>query len=742
IKGCTLRERLRRERARRGGATPTTEAEVRVLLDLLAAAGAGLIAAHQAGLVHRDFKPDNVLVSDEGRVCVVDFGLVALTSRDVPAALLGETTSDGVRALDLELTEAGAILGTLAYMSPEQLRGLPSDALSDQFSFSIALFEALHGKRPFSGSSRAELRANVAEGRRADVRRNRAVPGWIQEAVERGLAVDPRDRWPSMEALLEALRRSPTRRRKRLVSGLLLAATAIAAPLSYGAVEERREVACERLAAEAVAPWTEHRPEIRAGLIASGAPFAPPTASWVERQLDTWTAAWQDARVEACVDPGESGSYEARRGLCLDRQAARMRSLLPLFRDADQTTIQHAAVAAASLPEVSRCVDPVWLSTELRAEASPATQAGIEALRARLLAATSHEITGSLGRGLEIAEAALVDARELADPELLAEALLTAGRLRLYVVAPEDAAALLADAYFLAGEIGHQRVCAEAAVLMISAVGFHLARTAEGLAWGRHALMWLDHLGIRDAMINADYHNHIGINLVRSGPQAGAEALEHFSAALAILEAALGDAHPLVAGAHNNVGFALDAMERRDEALQHYRRAVEITEELFGPVHPDAATGRTNIASIHLYAGDHARALAEFERALEVRRATLGPDHLDVADSLGNIGFVLRQLGRHDEALARFRESLRIREAQLDPAHPDIALSLQSIGATLVDAGDPEAALPPLERALTIREASEGADHSPAGESHLTLAHALLDLGRTDAAVDHLDHGA
>jgi predicted Ser/Thr protein kinase len=200
VRGQTLRQWLERERR------PWPDA-VRVFLE----AGRGLAAAHAAGVVHRDFKPDNVLVADSGRVLVVDFGLARGVGEasDTPQALAPSTD-----VLASPLTRTGAVLGTPAYMSPEQHLGRPADMRSDQFGFAVALYEAIYGQRPFPGDTHAELYASVTAGERSRLPAEPRVPARLIAVLERGLQLDPEARFPDIEALLaelEALVRPPRR---------------------------------------------------------------------------------------------------------------------------------------------------------------------------------------------------------------------------------------------------------------------------------------------------------------------------------------------------------------------------------------------------------------------------------------------------------------------------------------------------------------------------------------------------
>jgi hypothetical protein len=201
----------------------------RRILDLYLQVGRGLSAAHQLGVVHRDVKPENILVARSGRVLIGDFGLAGL------AEAAGETADPAAPAP--ELTQTGAVLGTPAYMAPEQHEGKPADALSDQFSFCVSLYESMHGRRPFPGQTAAEIAAAVRFG--APPPGGDGVPREVDRVIARGLAATPARRHPSMDALLAALARAGERRPVNPVLvagaiGVVLATTATAAIVGTG----------------------------------------------------------------------------------------------------------------------------------------------------------------------------------------------------------------------------------------------------------------------------------------------------------------------------------------------------------------------------------------------------------------------------------------------------------------------------------------------------------------------------
>jgi hypothetical protein len=200
VDGVTLRGWLTGEGRGDERARPDRLAVLQMFLQV----GEGLAAAHAAGVVHRDFKPENVLVGADERARVADFGL-ALLERTAPAEAPSSNT-DGASDEDPSLTQTGALLGTPAYMAPEQWRGREVDARSDQFAFCVALYEALYGRRPFTGDSLLALREQVLDAVPVSVPAAERVPSELHAAILRGLAADPEARWPELAPLLELVR--------------------------------------------------------------------------------------------------------------------------------------------------------------------------------------------------------------------------------------------------------------------------------------------------------------------------------------------------------------------------------------------------------------------------------------------------------------------------------------------------------------------------------------------------------
>ncbi|MEM6992829.1 MAG: serine/threonine-protein kinase, partial [Myxococcota bacterium] len=196
--------------------TPSREEVIQAFIQ----AGTGLAAAHSVGVVHRDFKPSNVLIDAAGRVRVVDFGLAQVASE--PAAQASGTRSSNDSSTSRatsDLTEPDVILGTPSYMAPEQLRGEACDALVDQYAFCIALTQMLTGELPFgTGAKGRRARATFVD----DAPGVRSLPPRLRKVVTRGLQPNPARRFRDMPQLLAALQHSKRRRRHLALAGATL----------------------------------------------------------------------------------------------------------------------------------------------------------------------------------------------------------------------------------------------------------------------------------------------------------------------------------------------------------------------------------------------------------------------------------------------------------------------------------------------------------------------------------------
>ncbi|MEO7094320.1 MAG: serine/threonine-protein kinase, partial [Polyangiales bacterium] len=329
IDGVTLRDWLRKPH--------TWREAVRVVCG----AGRGLAAAHEAGIVHRDFKPENVLVDHGGRARVADFGLASSASGGAPGPSLR-----GTSALFLSVT--GTVSGTPAYMAPELVDGVRPHAGSDQFAFAVTLFEAVHGRYPFEGKTAEAIWTAMGDERLS--RGDRRVPGWLDRCLRRALSADPGARFPTLAAMLDEIDRRARRSIKLplAITGVVAGAVAVAASrLVLGGAP----APCGDDLVDSV--W---HPVARAGMSARFASVAPArgatAATFTDDVLDRWTGAWRLGRRAACAAPAAERSARAS---CLDRQLGTMQAQLAVWSRADGSVVDRAPFAAAALPSPDDC---------------------------------------------------------------------------------------------------------------------------------------------------------------------------------------------------------------------------------------------------------------------------------------------------------------------------------------------------------------------------------------------------
>ena len=760
------------------------------ILDVFSQAGQGLSAAHKAGLVHRDFKPDNVIVNAEGRAQVLDFGLARASMSGGPSgAFRGSMDSEAREApesdasggsLSMRLTREGALVGTPAYMAPEQHERGPTDERTDQFAFCLALYEALYREPPFAGDNDKELKANVTGGALRAAPRHSDVPSWLRAAILRGMSVNPSDRWPSMDALLQELRRDHgvPRRRQYLAAGgvLLLGSLAAAVVMSLSADPDR----CINAAAPMQAIWNDARKDtIHEIFMRTGKPFA--AAAWRNSVviLDAHAAHWMDARREACEATWVAGVQPQEtlvlRLACLQRRLDELDGLVSTFQDADSTVVERAVQAAHALTAADSCADTQALASSVPLPEDRRQRTLAEDLRSRLSAARTHERSGQYDEGLELAANAVDDARVLAFRPVEAEALVMLGRLQLRNGNTRDAQQTLHDAVVAAEAGGHTSAAAQAWVLLLQVATLHPPLHQDATRWEQHASALVERLG-RGSVLDAELqrasgnllsaqaqhtqavrHLRRGVEILESRvgetPHLGEmltdlgnaylelgrlnDAREHHTRALRILREQLGDHHPDVASAMTGLALAYDELGHPERSYPLYEQVVDIFSEALGPTHPSVATALNNYAGVLHAKGEYIEALQRFERAAAIWEAAYGPEHPDVALTLGNIGLVLEGLERWPEAIDHHRRALALRERAWGPMHPDVEISLRNLGDLHWYRGEFELAREYHRRAVDIIDNSLGADHPRTAAPLEGLAADLVSLGQPELALQH-----
>jgi len=745
---------------------------------VVGAAGRGLASAHAQGLVHRDFKPDNVMIGSDGRTRVMDFGLaraVVEEAEPFATAIDDDAAKPARRALHEAVTRAGALAGTPAYMAAEQWDGGRTDARTDQFAFCTTLWEGIFGERPFHGETTVELAANVLAGRVEIPPGVRRAPSWLRKVVARGLSPAQSDRWPSMTDLLDALDRGQARARRR--QGLFAtAAVAALAAAVFGArdLDERRRIAaCETEGGEIENSLNdETRSAIEHALVGTGVPYAKTTAEKVMPWLDSQAEGWRAARTDACLDASVRGlgtGEDFERSLwCLEERRMELDALVDALLHPDAQAVQIAVVTAAGLTPVGPCRDAGALA-RLPAPPPVDRRDEIRVLRARLAGAGAMGFSGKYAAGAELARAVAKEADELGWPPLAAAARADEAYLLTHDGPYQDAERIGIEAYFQAAEVGDWVVAARAAAELSVTVGERGARYLDGLAWGRHALIALTHAGDPEQLRESDLvgklanirfamgeyaearemheraltirENALGPSHVSVGTCLNNLALVHYAMgdldraqalherALALWEEALGPTHPQVATSLNNLGAVARANGDLEGARELYARALVVWEQVFGPEHPQVAASLNNLAGIAYAEGDYARARELMERAIAAVEKDLGPEHPQLAASLANLGVIVRATGDNAGARALYERALAIREKVLGPEHQEVASNLMNLARLHLVEGDPSPAIPLAERAALIYDRHEGAQQS-ALEAEFVLALALAASGR------------
>jgi hypothetical protein len=651
------------------------------ILRMFVLAGRGLAAAHRVGIVHRDFKPQNVMVSPDETPRVMDFGL---------AARGGPATPHEPR-----LTQAGSILGTPLYMSPEQLLGQPVDPRADQFSFCVALWEALYGGRPFEGATLLEIRTAVLADRPRLGPLQGRVPRRIRAALERGLSSDRSARFPEMNALLRALVEGPGRRRGQT------ATTAIAVGLALaGSVALIRTWRLRSLAAAACDPtgklagiWEpgpEGRPrrEMRTAFLASEVPDARARFDRVGQILDAYADGWMGLSREACeAAPDAADPVVPLRAACLDRRRAELGALTDVLAHADTKIVRRSIGAALSLRRIETCNDLATLRAAQPLPAEPALRARVESLTGRLLSLRARAEAGHDWQTLDPIAALTDEVRAAAYEPLLAETLLVDARIRS-PFDPEGAIPLYQEAYQRAEALRSDDFQAEAAIQLTAIVGTFQHRFTEGDRWA-------------------------GLAEVALGHGAGNDRL---------------------GGWFFNVRGALAAGRGQwRKAQADFASSVSVREQALGPAHPDLAASLVNLARSQLMLDEAVPAHDAATRALKIVSAVYPPDAYEVNAALLARGEALIELNRPAEARADIQAVLTGFERILGRDHPFLADPMTALGRIALVEGRPADARAVLERAWEIRS-THVADAGAREETAFNLARAIWGSSETDRA--------
>ncbi len=726
IDGQTLREWLAPERS------------AAAILEVFTAAGQGLVAAHRQGLIHRDFKPDNVMVDREGRTKVLDFGLARATGRvddDETLEQLRTTERSGASSIDASMTEAGMVVGTPAYMSPEQHTGQAVSDKSDQFSYCVALFEALVGRRPYKGDNLATLAYSIMQGK-VEMPARLPVSRKVMNVVVRGLAVDPVDRHPSMDALLQALRRASSRRQHMgALVGAAGVAVGAAAWIDAGRSSDPAPPAvCQGAAPRVAEVWTaQRRDTIAATFASSTVAHADEMWSGAAALLDDYTDAWIDARTDACqatrVRQEQSEALLDRRIACYDGQLRELDATLAALRTADRAAVLRVTDAVLALPDPSQCTD----AQLLEGPAPPpdeATRTAAEALEVELANAHAQYNLGHFDTVLESARAIVERADALGYVPLRARAYELLGEALSANGDDRQAREAFDTALHASLECRDDPRAAHIAVALTFIVGNSIADEAAGrryLATGRALIA---RLGGQENLAALAWTNEGALEAATGNFEA---ALAAHAKARAYWEQR-NPAGEELARTLDNVGAALTASGKANDAIALHEQALALRTDIYGAHHPVTANSLRELGNALSTAERFEDAQGRFEQALAIQEGARGRASRQVAALLDDLGRILRQRGELDAAAARHREAYSAWEALYDGPNPALVVSRINIGYTVSAAGKFDEAFEEFRAALELAERASGPEHPHIVYTANAAASALVDLDRHDEA--------
>ncbi|MBL4686585.1 MAG: protein kinase [Nannocystaceae bacterium] len=693
------------------------------------AAGQGLIAAHEAGLIHRDFKPANVLIGDDGRVRVSDFGL---------ARALQESANGGSEDFEVTqpeqiptLTCTGAALGSPVYMAPEQHHSDPNEAIderTDQFAFAVTLFEALVGQRPFEATSAMGLLSEKLDGPPVVPTQTR----WLRRHgphLRRAMHPDRDQRFRSMRALLGALH-SRRSLRGPVAAAVLTGGVGLLVFALVPEAERPCEVGRERMHAL----WGLHeRGAVETALTDSGREHGSTTATKVLEQLDTRTVAWANAYAEACEGPNETLDVRMK---CLEGQRERLSKTITTLKAGDPTTVDQAIAIASAGSMPARCLH----NDEPADDTPPELRELAAEIRAEVRAAKRREHLGHGEQADTMSAAALQRARDLDYAPLLSFALTTRASALQSVGKNDAAVEFLDEAVTVAEAADRWKLVAAAHVEAVYLEGYVRGNGPRALRLARQAEAALARAG-GDHQLEASLLNNLGATYHRMGDiEAACSAM---AAALDIRQNNPGAysteiSHQLaIVAAQQNVGACMLTGTNVSDALPFLESALETGVSVYGANNPELATMHQALSSAYESAGRYAEALEHIDKSIAFLDQKPNVPPAERAGAVAYRGYALSAAGRMDEAVQALLEAADLMEAARGPEDATPWAYRANAAEALVELGELDRASKLAETSLRRVLALSEAGQIALGIVQKTAGRVALAKGDPGKALEH-----
>ncbi len=751
------------------------------VVDMFSAVGEGLAAAHVADIAHRDFKPDNVFIAEDGRPCVADFGLARGIGGAPEVADPGRESS-GAIVLDAKLTQTGATLGTPRYMAPEQFNNKPVDARADQFAFCVALYEAVYGQHPFGGDSIEELRESISKGTLRAPPADRRVPKRIARILARGLRVDADERYPTMRALLFVLGRARTGWRKPTTYAavaLTTVALAGAAVWISRPAAKPAEQPCQGGAERIDSAWGKtSKARAKAGLNASGVGIAGEIWGALEPRLDRYRERWVRTYAEVCrateITKERSEAALDSAMMCLNQARTQLSTLTDIFGKADKQVARRAVRSVDALPEPEAC--------KLHAVLSVRSPRRLQPKQAKLVRDVTDETSrlralssvGKYDEAIKVANALVDRARDIDFTPTLAEALHNRGLvLRLRRGYSKQAVKDLEEALNVAYAAGHDNIVASAASELTVLAG-NSGQVKQATRWFKMGLAAVKRMKATPRVQSAlhcsyvtalsqgrDFkrtlsfaerclklskeafgstslgaaigHINMGLAYLRAGKYS--EAAGQFTTSKTMIEAANQTLRREYPNTLSHLATAQTRLGKFGDAEKNFRAALAAHHKLGLGDSLSEATANANFAFLLNQRGKRKEALKRQERSLEIQRKLLPPNSAGLARAIGNLAIANAGNGKLGRAVALSKESMEmLLEVYPKRDNPDLVNAHTMYGTLLRYSGKKAESLPFMERAVKLSDKLYPAKHPQKVNPLIELGHSLSALNKHERA--------